>query len=296
MPIPESRLSKWSDHGPQEAAIKTHEAIRNVLDEYQWPSGINYDFYLQGSYHNDTNLYGDSDVDVVMELKSTFRYDSSLLPKWEQDRMSLSIQAPTYDWNDFRRDALKALQSGFGKSLVSQGNKSIKLKGSSRRLAADIVVCMEYRKYSPSYFYAPSYVQGIAFCALRDKHWVTNHPKFHYDNGSEKSKRTGDRYKRTVRMFKSARNCLKTTGQITSKQAPSYFLECLLCNAPDWMYQYKFQDTYRSIANWINQTDLSGLLCQNGQQQLFGESDEQWSVGEAKRLGNSLVYLWNNWD
>ena len=41
---------------------------------------MNYDFYLQGSYHNDTNLNGDSDVDVVLELKSAIRRDwSSLL-------------------------------------------------------------------------------------------------------------------------------------------------------------------------------------------------------------------------
>ena len=71
LPIPESQLSRWSNHGAQDAAKRTHEQVRRVLDAYHWPAGVKYDFYLQGSYQNDTNISGDSDVDVVLELKST---------------------------------------------------------------------------------------------------------------------------------------------------------------------------------------------------------------------------------
>ena len=56
MAIPESQLSRWSDHGAQDASKRTHEAIRRVLDAYQWPPGMTYNFYLQGSYRNDTNI------------------------------------------------------------------------------------------------------------------------------------------------------------------------------------------------------------------------------------------------
>ena len=291
MPIPESQLSGWSNHGPQQASIRTHETIRKVLIAHRWPSGMNYDFYLQGSYRNDTNIPGDSDVDVVLEMNSTIQYDLHSLSQYEQGRQSSSFQPPTHTWNDFRREALKALETGFGRALVGQGNKSIKLKADPPRLAADIVVCMEHRKYT-SY---NSYVQGIAFYALQDKRWVVNYPKLHYDNGADKSKRTWDRYKRTVRMFKSGRNRLERTNLIGSDLAPSYFLECLLYSAPDSAFQGGFQDTYCSIVNWLNQSNLAGLMCQNRQQYLFGDSDEQWSVTEAKALGGQLANLWNNW-
>ena len=291
MPIPESQLSRWSHHGPQQASIRTHEAIRNVLANHQWATGMTYDFYLQGSYHNDTNLLGESDVDVVLELNSVSRPDWSSLAQYEQGLLSSSFQPPTYSWNDFRREALRALGKGFGRALVGQGNKSIKLKGASRRLAADIVVCMEYRRYTSHW----SYVEGIAFQALQDKHWVVNFPKLHYDNGANKGSRTGDRYKRTIRMFKSARNHLETTGQISSKLAPSYFLECLLYSAPDSAYQDGFQATYCSIVNWMNQANLTNLACQNGQQYLFGKSEEQWSTEDARTLGALLANLWNTW-
>ncbi len=291
MLIPESKLSAWSHHGPQQASIRTHETIRRALDNHQWPQGMSYDFYLQGSYHNDTNLTGDSDVDVVLELKSDFRHDLSTLSQQERNLLLSSFETPAYDWNDFRRETLKALAGSFGKALVGQGNKSVRLKGASQRLTADVVVCIEYRRYTSRH----SYIPGIAFQALKDKHWVFNFPKLHHDNGAEKGRRTGDRYKRTVRMFKSARNHLESTNQIGSKTAPSYFLECLLYNAPDSAYQSGFQDTFRSIVNWMTQTDLQNLVCQNEQQHLFGGSQEQWSVKSAKTLAKQLGSLWDNW-
>ena len=291
MAIPESQLSRWSDHGPQDASIRTHEAIRSVLGAHRWPPGMTYDFYLQGSYRNDTNIRGDSDVDVVLELNSAFQHDTSLLSQYEQNMLSASFQSATHGWNDFRRETLKALGSGFGERSVAQGNKSIKLKADPPRLAADVVVCMEHRRYVSYY----SYVEGITFFALRDKRWVVNYPKEHYKNGADKSRRTLDRYKRTVRMFKNARNHLESTGSISSDNAPSYFLECLLYNAPDSAFQAGFQETYSSVVNWMVQSDLNGLVCQNGQQYLFGPSPEQWSVDDAKSLASHLVDLWNNW-
>ena len=131
MPIPESQLSRWSDHGPQESSKRTHEAIRQVLDAYWWPQGMTYEFYLQGSYRNDTNIRGDSDVDVVLELTSAFNYDATPLSQYEQEALASSFPPAAYNWNDFRRETLKALESGFGKEMVAQGNKSIKTEGRS---------------------------------------------------------------------------------------------------------------------------------------------------------------------
>ncbi len=291
MTIPESRLSRWSHHGAQDSAKRTHEAIRSALDAYQWPQGMTYDFYLQGSYRNDTNVRGDSDVDVVLELNSAIRYDARCLSRYEQQALTGSFQPATYDWNDFRRETLNALESGFGKGMVAQGNKSIKLKANPPRLAADVVVCMEHRKYAKLH----SYVKGITFLAMYDKRWVVNYPKDHYDNGAVKSSRAGDRYKRSVRMFKNARNYLESTRRIGRGLAPSYFLECLIYNAPDSAFRYGFQNTYCSIVNWMAHNRLDNLLCQNEQQYLFGPSPEQWSLENANIFVNQLVSLWNDW-
>ena len=210
MSIPEQQLSIWSDHGSQEASKRTHEAIRTALNAHDWPQGMTYDFYLQGSYRNDTNIRGDSDVDIVLELTSAFRHDALPLSKSEQERLDESFFPATHNWDDFRREALLALEEWFGTSLVTQGNKAIKLKAKPPRLAADIVVCLEHRRYDSYY----SYAQGITFQTLREGRWIINYPKMHYENGVAKSAKTWNRYKRTVRMFKNARNHLESTNRI----------------------------------------------------------------------------------
>ena len=85
MPIPESQLSTWSHHGAQDSSKRTHEAIRSVLNAHAWPHGMTYNFYLQGSYRNDTNIRGDSDVDVVLELTSSLKLDTDLLSPFDQN-------------------------------------------------------------------------------------------------------------------------------------------------------------------------------------------------------------------
>ena len=44
---------------------------------------MTYVSYLQGSYRNDTNIRGDSDVDLVLELNSVFKHDASVLSEYE---------------------------------------------------------------------------------------------------------------------------------------------------------------------------------------------------------------------
>ncbi len=118
MAIPESQLGGWSDHGPQEASKRTHEAIRRALDGYQWPRGMTYDFCLQGSYRNDTNVRGDSDVDVVLELKSTINCETSSLAPHDQQLVAASFGPVVCDWNDFRRETLRALEAAFGSGMI----------------------------------------------------------------------------------------------------------------------------------------------------------------------------------
>lgn len=274
--ISESRLRKWAHRGSQDASKRTHEAIRKALDQYPPLSKVRYAFDLQGSYKNDTNIQDDSDVDVVLELQSTSHYKAD----------------STYEiWKLFRRDALGALKKGFSEKYVGPGNKSIKVKARRRRLAADVVVCLSYDNRASN----SSSVEGIAFWALHDKRWIVSHPKKHHENGADKSRHTSQRYKRTVRMFKSARNYLESEGRIGADLAPSYFVECLVYNAPDSAFKKSFQDTYCEIVNWMGRAHLGSLVCQNEQAQLFGPSPQQWNTTDAKVFIGQLAALWNDW-
>ena len=288
--IPESKLSQWSNHGSQVGSKRTHETIRKALESHDWPDGMTYNFQLQGSYSNDTNIRGDSDVDVILKFNQMFYYDASILSVEDQDYLKNRFSSPPYNWDDFRHEAFTALENKFG-GFVVQGNKSIKIKPDPPRLAADVVVCTEYRRYASLGSFEP----GITFWALQYKRQIINYPKQHHDNGAKKNSNTGGLYKQTVRMFKNARNYLEHANIIGHDLAPSYFLECLLYNAPDSAFQRSFQDTYTSIVNWMSRADISKAVCQNEQQYLFGPSREQWSREDAENLAKRFVTLWTGW-
>jgi hypothetical protein len=79
--IPESQLETWAGQGSITQSADTYASIKNALEA----SGSDYDtkdytIFLQGSYGNDTNVFKDSDVDTVMQLTSTYYYDTSRLP------------------------------------------------------------------------------------------------------------------------------------------------------------------------------------------------------------------------
>jgi tRNA nucleotidyltransferase (CCA-adding enzyme) len=70
MVIPEKQLETWTNQGAVTSAQKAHESIRAALAAQTSPiKDMNVDIFLQGSYRNFTNIYGDSDVDVVVKFK-----------------------------------------------------------------------------------------------------------------------------------------------------------------------------------------------------------------------------------
>lgn len=67
MAIPEAQLETWSHQGPTPQFTSTYDAIRTVLWDANSPyAARSFNVFLQGSYKNDTNVYGDSDVDIVI--------------------------------------------------------------------------------------------------------------------------------------------------------------------------------------------------------------------------------------
>jgi predicted nucleotidyltransferase len=301
MPIPESQLETWSHQGAVTTAKQTHESIRAALKAYDWPKEVRYEVYLQGSYKNDTNIRGDSDVDVVVQLNSTFLLDPIFLENLPADLKRLFKDAP-YRWVEFRRDVLKALLNYYGSRRVREGRKSLKVQ--TPYLPADVVVSVRYLAPSPQYRTRKypdrprskaDFIEGMTFWVPSESRWVINYPKLHYENGVKKNRDTNGWYKPTVRMFKNARTYLVDKGVIPADLAPSYFLECLLYNVPDGKFGTDLQSTFRKVIVWLREADFSRFVCQNKQLLLFGSSPEQWSEDRAYRFLEAMVALWNNW-
>jgi hypothetical protein len=295
--IPDAQLATWSNGGAVTVAKNTHESIRLALATSKRLQGRVYDTFLQGSYRNSTNVRGDSDVDLVVRLSSSYEPDISALTAYEQLVFRKETTTATYDWDDFREDVLTTLRAYFG-SAVTEGKKAIKIARTSNRLAADVVVALEHRHFRkyPG-LVGQVYDRGIWFKDLGTSRAIVNYPDQHYENGVAKNgkDRTGEMFKPVVRIFKNARSCLVEDRKIGEDVASSYHIQCLLYNVPDQQYTGTLGDMYRNIVNWLQKASLAGFVCQNGLVPLFGPTPEQWDVYKAGMLITALIKLWNEW-
>lgn len=243
---------------------------------------MNHEVYLQGSYPNHTNIRGDSDVDVVVESGNSFYHN---VP--QQLRRQYGLTTGLYTWQQFRAEVKLALMDHYGPRRVRDGSKCIKVAGSGHHLNTDIVPCITYRKYdNPEH-----HVSGITFWTCDDVQ-VINFPRSHKENGIHKNNRCLARYKPNIRVFKNARNH-------AGNDFPSYLLECLVYNVPDFRFSRSHSDTFISVMNFLSDAVRNGAIryfqCQNQQQLIFGAKPNQFDLVLAKRFVNALSYLWNNW-
>jgi len=296
MAIPESQLETWSHQGAVTTAKNTYASIKANLQSAD-ASYAEKDTqpYLQGSYGNDTNIYGDSDVDVVFQLNSTFHRNLDRLPPDQVEAYRRAFSDASYHFSDFRQDVATHLQAKFGYQQVISGNKSLKLIGTSGRLAADIIVCCQYRDYQ--WFrglHDQRYDEGIYF-KTSDGHEIVNYPKRHLANCSAKHQSTGNCFKPTVRILKNMRSYMVDQKIIGSDLAPSYFIEGMLYNVPDDQYNGDFSSTFCNCVNWLVKTDRSKFVCPSGKHSLFGSSSVQWDDARCAQFLDALVNLWNRW-
>lgn len=299
MAIPEAQLETWTNQGATVTSSQIYASIRACMNAEASKVRLRSpEIYLQGSYKNDTNIYGDSDVDIVVQLHTTWNRDLSALSPTERDCYLTTYPNATYHWEHFYDDVLQTLIKYYGQSNVDTTGKVLKVStGKSYR--ADVVVATDYRKYLM--FQNDDlnrYVEGIKFHIPNDgNRSVINYPKHHSDNGTNKNRdeRTNGRYKPTVRMFKNIRNNLLDKKLILNKSTPSYFLECMLYNVPDVCFGDDVCQTFCDVINYLNGADLSKFICQNEQLALLGDASEQWKLEPASAFVKSAIQLWNTW-
>lgn len=103
MAIAESQLEIWAKQGAITIAKSTADSIKNALNSsYSRPGGVDLEVYLQGSYKKETNIRGDSDVDVVALLNSTFYSNLS-----EDQKRILGLTPAIYHLSGFRADVFE---------------------------------------------------------------------------------------------------------------------------------------------------------------------------------------------
>ena len=247
--------------------------------------------FLQGSYGNATNIYADSDVDIVLKHTGAVFNDISHLPADQQARFSSeSGGVATYGYTDFKADAeayIKRLYNG-----VQVGKKAVHVPGNNGRRDADILICQELRRYTS---YTPAnvhYYDGVRFFSGNTS--IDNFPTIHTDNCAAKNQVTGSSFKRMVRIFKNMRNTMIEKNLLAEGVAPSYFIEGMLSNVPNGIFAGSYEAMWVTCYNWIGRADETQLTTASDLHWLIRENAECWPSANFKTFMAVLKTFWES--
>lgn len=296
MPIPESQLETWAHQGSIAQSSATYAIVKRALDAGDTKyADKDYEIFLQGSYGNDTNIYAESDVDIVIRLDSIYHYDVTALTPQELSAYDAARIAGTYAYRDYKEHVVSALKKSFG-SDVRVGAKAIRIEANGSRRSADVVVATLFRKYhSYSVTLGPRFEPGICFFNSNGQR-IENYPKQHSANCTSKHQSTNEWFKPMVRILKNMRSRLVEDGTIAKGSAPSYFLEGLLFNVPDHLFGKSYGATFVAAANWINQANRVDLICANSQHYLVRDNFSTcWPSASCDVFIDAAIELWKKW-
>jgi len=295
MAIPNAQLESWSHQGAMTTSRDTYAIVKRALESANTRyANRKIEVFLQGSYGNDTNVYSESDVDIVICCTDAFYHDlEALSPDQKSAFQSYFINA-TYDYNTFKADVQAALVAAFGIS-VQPPNKAFKIAANGARRNADVVAAFQHRRYwdfkgggNGQFF------EGISFFTPDNKR-IDNFPAYHSKNLTTKHQATGNRFKPAIRIFKNMRSKLIAQGLIDKGEAQSYFIEGLLYNVPNDVFVDNLSEMVFGILVWLHKTtDRTKFLCTNELYYLFrNNSAVCWPETNGEKFINAAIGLWN---
>lgn len=297
MAIDEVQLETWSHQGSITQSSGTYKTIKDTLEApASLYSNRNYRVFLQGSYGNDTNIWTESDVDVVIALDDCFHSDIAKLTETEKAAYESAFHNAVYTHSDFKRDVLSVLTDKFGNAAI-EGDKAISVAADGNRRKADVLAAIQYRRYYKfNDINDQSYDEGICFWnSAGDR--VANYPRQHSANLTLRHQSTQGWLKPMIRVLKNVRGRCITEGLLDEGIAPSYYLEGLLYNVPPEKFTKSYQQCFLNAFKWIQEeADKNTLVCANEQYYLLRDnSDTCWPEAHGEAFINAAIELWNNW-
>ena len=289
------KLSVAPTPAEQEKAKRIHTQIRAHLESDPNLAKYSVNTRLQGSYRHSTNVREDSDVDMNCRTASIYQSELNWLNKTpahtgqpsELQRYEATRIPASFTFLDYRADVLASLIRKYGSSVVN-GNKAIKVAGNTNRMDADVLPCIEHRRYR--YFNSSTdndFARGVAFQAKNGGRWFINYPEQNHENLTTKNVATGGKVKDTVRIVKRIRNLMSAAGSWDMERSPSFYLECLIWNAPSYLFDGSHGDVVFNVLKYLHSdlTEKKGTQELNSYKQtndiFFLFHNDFWNVDDA---------------
>ncbi|WP_127472493.1 MULTISPECIES: nucleotidyltransferase domain-containing protein [Acinetobacter] len=226
--VSEITLSNWtlpSSDTEIEKQERAERMIRQAIDAHEAFQNCSLKVYAKGSYANNTNVRSDSDVDIAVECTEALYWDES---EKGNHQTSGNLYQGIWTPAKLRAELILAMKKKFPDQVDISGVTAIQINANSARVNADVVPCFSYRYYMKN-----NYRDGTKIFKTDGKS-IVNYPLQQIKNGKDKNNRTNYNYKKSVRILKRIENAMAIEGKC--KELPSYFIECLAYNCPDYIF------------------------------------------------------------
>jgi hypothetical protein len=294
--IAEGQLNTWSSLGPTTQFTDTYNSIRNNLLDKGAPYPLaDTVVFLQGSYKNTSNVYGDSDVDIVLCHKGAFYKDLTRLSPADLAAYNSAFGGGVeYDHDAFKRDATAYVTRLYNSVQIKKKVLFVPGNNSGRR-DADLLIASRFRRYHE---YKSStnqrYDEGICFFPTGGT-MVENFPEQHSANCTTKHQNTNSRFKPMVRIFKNMRNTLIEKKLLANGIAPSYFIEGMLYNVPNDKFVDTYQQTWINCFNYIVTAKREDLVTANYMHWLVRDgTPTSWPIANFDAFTAALKKYWES--
>ncbi|WP_210592277.1 hypothetical protein [Streptomyces sp. GESEQ-35] len=284
-------ISKWPNppgQSEQDRLERAERMVQGAISLHEPFQGVDLTVEAKGSYPNKTNVRGDSDVDIKVQLNECFYYDGT---SWFN-----KPDAYTGPWTTdrLRKEVHEALDEHFGTVDADHNIAFYVPEVIGSRPSIDVVPCFKYVLFDST---ATGGKREGSVVFGQDGKKIVNWPELQLANGRTKNGLTSRRYKFVVRVLKNVENDLSAQGVI--KELPSYFSECLIYNVPNHVFLGGgFDDAVRnSLLNVRSQLTNAWfgtrhMVEPNEVKKVFGE-DQKWDEADARDLINSALYYLN---
>lgn len=294
MKYSEATLQFWTKPASETEGQKienTISMIKSAINASDDLKNLDIEIFVQGSYANNTNVRTNSDVDVCVMLKSTFFVE---YPDGKLDR-DYGFVAGSISFDEYKKRVKNAIENKFGKSNVTEGNKSLKVRSNSYHVNADVVVAFMLKNYKIiNSANSERYVEGIRFYSLNGE-MVTNYPKDHISNGKQKNIQTNHNYKYLTRIFKRIRNAMVDDSATNGDVISSFLVECLVWNVPNNKITgyYTWTETVKQAIIYLYnsfENDLTKEWGEVSERLYLFHSGRKWSAQDVRDF---LYNMWN---
>lgn len=285
-------LARWERPASDSEESKIERAakmVRGAISKSSWLMSEGVTVEPQGSYHNNTNVRLDADMDLrVVHPALKIQYHPRVDARRAYEALEYGpVGCSLASLRDrMRTEIASSLRREFGSSSVDDtGKKAIRvaeLPGS--RAKVDVVAAFGLHFVGEATDRSRYFVtEGVAILLQGNSDFTFNFPEQHYLNGVAKRERTRLRFKRQVRVFKHLRNELADVHLIARDRAPSFLVECLIYSVEDDYFLVEGDDRYDRARRVASR--LVGLT-----------ESEEW-IGAAREInGIKLMFgPWQGW-